>query len=69
MLAAARAVLDAEPRLQLDYLELRDTELGRRPRSEPPACWSPPGPARTRLLDNVAVSLVEESRLTCSAPC
>jgi pantoate--beta-alanine ligase len=59
-LDAARAVLDAAPGLTVDYLELRDPELG-------PV--RPDGPGRllvaarlggTRLLDNIAIEIGTE---------
>ncbi|MGI5126303.1 pantoate--beta-alanine ligase [Pseudonocardia sp. CA-107938] len=57
VLAAARAVLDQEPALDVDYLELTDAELG------PPRVGAPGRllvAARlggTRLIDNIAIAL------------
>ena len=43
VLTTARAVLDAEPAIAVDYLELRDPELGPAPRPAARGCSSPPG--------------------------
>ena len=43
VLDAARAVLAEEPALDVDYLELRDPDLGRTRRPAGPGCSSPPG--------------------------
>jgi pantoate--beta-alanine ligase len=58
VLDAARAVLAAEPRLEVDYLELRDDELGPTPEIGPARLLVAARAGKTRLIDNVAVSLV-----------
>jgi pantoate--beta-alanine ligase len=57
VLVAARAVLDSEPALLHDYLELTDTDLGPAPSSGPARLLVAARAGRTRLLDNTAVSL------------
>ncbi|MEJ7689952.1 MAG: pantoate--beta-alanine ligase [Nocardioidaceae bacterium] len=39
---AARGVIDAEPGVALDYLELRSGDLNAPLLPAPPGCWSPP---------------------------
>jgi pantoate--beta-alanine ligase len=58
VLDAARAVLDAEPRLEVDYLELRDEDLGPTPEIGPARLLVAARAGTTRLIDNAAVSLV-----------
>jgi pantoate--beta-alanine ligase len=58
VLDAARAVLDAEPRLEVDYLELRDEDLGPTPEIGPARLLVAARAGATRLIDNAAVSLV-----------
>ena len=57
VLAAARAVLDAEPGLLQDYLELTDTDLGPAPAAGPARLLVAVRAGTTRLLDNVAIQL------------
>jgi pantoate--beta-alanine ligase len=57
VLAAARAVLDSEPSLLQDYLELTDADLGPAPSSGPARLLVAARAGSTRLLDNTAVSL------------
>jgi pantoate--beta-alanine ligase len=57
VVTAARAVLDAEPALAVDYLALRDPDLGRDPVSGPARLLVAARLGATRLIDNVAVRL------------
>lgn len=56
-LAAARAVLDATPGLAVDYLQLRDTELGPEPTNGSGRLLVAARLGTTRLLDNVAIQI------------
>ena len=56
-LAAARAVLDAVPGLTVDYLELRDAELGPARDGEPGRVLVAARVGNTRLLDNIAIEI------------
>ncbi|MFC5137618.1 pantoate--beta-alanine ligase [Actinomycetospora rhizophila] len=58
VLDAAREVLAAEPSLQVDYLELRDEDLGPTPDIGPARLLVAARAGSTRLIDNAAVSLV-----------
>ncbi|MFP5019421.1 pantoate--beta-alanine ligase [Pseudonocardia phyllosphaerae] len=57
VLAAARAELDAEPGVDVDYLELRDAELGPAPDSGDARLLVAARVGSTRLIDNIAVAL------------
>jgi pantoate--beta-alanine ligase len=57
VLAAARAVLEREPALVQDYLELTDVDLGPVPATGPARLLVAARAGTTRLLDNVPVQL------------
>ncbi|MBF6214578.1 pantoate--beta-alanine ligase [Nocardia puris] len=57
VLAAARAVLDTAPGLDLDYLELRSSTLGPAPESGNARLLVAAKVGATRLIDNAAITL------------
>jgi len=56
-LDAARSVLDATPAIEVDYLELRDSELGPLQANRPGRLLVAGRLGNTRLLDNIAVEV------------
>ena len=58
VLDAARAVLDAEPALDVDYVELRDVDLGPTPEIGPARLLIAARAGTTHLIDNAPVSVV-----------
>ncbi len=56
-LDAARAVLDAVPALEVDYLQLRDTKLGPLQANGPGRLLVAARLGTTRLLDNIAIEV------------
>jgi pantoate--beta-alanine ligase len=56
-LNVARAALDAVPAITVDYLELRDAELGPVPANGPARLLVAARLGKTRLLDNIAVEI------------
>jgi len=65
-LDAARAVLEAVPGLTVDYLELRDLELGPLQADRPGRLLVAARLGSTRLLDNIAIEI--GSQKTSPAP-
>jgi pantoate--beta-alanine ligase len=57
VLNAARGVLDAVPAITVDYLELRNAELGPVPTNGPGRLLVAARLGKTRLLDNIAVEI------------
>jgi pantoate--beta-alanine ligase len=56
-LAAGRAVLASEPEVEVDYFELRSTDLGPAPEHGPGRLLVAARVGTTRLIDNLAVEL------------
>ncbi|UMB72079.1 pantoate--beta-alanine ligase [Mycobacterium paraterrae] len=67
-LDAARAVLSAEPTIEVDYLEVRDTALGPAPVTGPGRLLVAARLGTTRLLDNVAIEIGTEVGIDGQVP-
>jgi pantoate--beta-alanine ligase len=67
-LAAARAVLDAVPSIEVDYLQVRDPALGPAPSCGPGRLLVAARVGTTRLLDNIAIEIGTHAASNGQAP-